>query len=63
MICSSLGVLGNLVFIVMLSYSLKKLNKIRKLKYAEYTISSKNFACEIQFSDSHFDNLLIKESA
>lgn len=47
MVCSCLGVLGNLVFIVMMSYSITKLTKIRKLKYAEYTISSKNFSCEI----------------
>ena len=34
---------------------LLKRNKIRKLKYAFHTISSKNFTCEIEFEDDHFD--------
>lgn len=58
-ICSSLGVLGNLIFIVSISYKLSRYNKIRKLKYAEYTVSSKNFACEVNFEDDHFDYLYI----
>lgn len=56
-ISSSLGVLGNLLFIIGISYRLSRKNKIRGLKYAEYTVSSKNFSCELIFDDDHFDYL------
>ena len=59
--CSCLGVLGNLVFLIFLSYYTPMTNKIRKLKYAEYTVSSKNFSCEIQFEDDHFEYIHIEK--
>ena len=54
---TTLGVLGNLLFIIGVSYTLNRQNKIRALKYAEYTVSSKNFSCELNFDDDHFDYL------
>ena len=60
-ICSSLGLLCNLLFIIGISYNLNRMNKIRKLKFAEYTVSSKNFTCELTFDDDLFDYLLYKD--
>lgn len=54
-LCTCLGVLGNLLFMIGISYYLNRKNKIRALKYAEYTVSSKNFSCELLFDDDHFD--------
>lgn len=59
--CTCLGVLGNLLFIIGISYHLNRKNKIRTLKYAEYTVSSKNFSCELNFDDNQFDYLLYRE--
>ena len=56
-ICSCLGVLANLMFIIGVNYHLSRTNKIRALKFAEYTVSAKNFTCELQFDDDHFDYL------
>jgi len=55
--CATLGVLGNILFIIGINYQLSRNNKIRALKYAEYTISSKNFSCELVFDDTHFNYL------
>ena len=61
LICTILGVLGNLLFIVGITFEVDRQAKIRSLKYANYTVSSKNFSCELEFDDDLFDNLCYNE--
>ena len=63
LVCATLGVLGNILFIIGITYQLSRKNKIRALKYAEYTVSSKNFSCELVFDDDHFDYLCYDNDA